>query len=465
MIKAEEKIQLSRASELPFHFDVKAPKGLSPRPYQIAGAYYSTLQNNTLFGDDPGLGKTIQSILGMNVRGVKRALILCPSSLARNWEKEIRIWSSTMKVVETFHPKSFLSLGDAIIVPYGQLSRSNDKWKVWEILKSGPFDCVVIDEAHKLKNAKTHRTKLILAKNGLRSAAPICHILTGTPFEKNPMELYGIIRAFCPEVLPSDMDRFGYGVRYCGGHKLVFGDKSYWKFDGASNKEELGRRLRTFFMVRRTKAQVLKDLPPKTVNIIEIEPNSKGRAVLSQLASLEEFHIKRGAGKNAAFEEYSEAWAELGMLKVPYALDYVNTLLEGGWHKVLVFAHHVPVAEALAKGFEELGYKVLLATGKMSTDKRSKLVDKFQAQGDVHRVFVLTQDSMGEGHTLTAASYGVAVEFSTKPGKNIQMEDRGHRIGQNDNFFFDYLVMKGSLDYARLKHGRKRAKDFEEVME
>jgi SWI/SNF-related matrix-associated actin-dependent regulator 1 of chromatin subfamily A len=179
------------------------------------------------------------------------------------------------------------------------------------------------------------------------------------------------------------------------------------------------------------------------------------------MAGLDEFKARGGA--NAEFSEYSEAWAELGLAKVPYALNYVETLLSGGWNKVLVFAHHIPVAEALREGFADMGYQTLMATGEMSSKKRSELVDLFQKDPN-KKVFVLTIDSMGMGHTLTAASYGVMVEFSTVPGKNKQAEDRMHRIGQGDNVFIDYLVLKGSLDYPRLKQGRKRNKNFEEIM-
>lgn len=459
MITAEEKIKLSRATSSTFK--APHPEGTQPRPYQNAGAYYSTLQDATLFGDDPGVGKTIQSILGMNARGVKRALILCPSSLVYNWEKELRIWSTTLKVIEIYHPKSFLGLGDAIILPFGQLQRRGDARKIWEIMKSGEFDCLVIDEVHNLKNPKSNRTKLTLAKNGVRAVSKVVHLLSGTPFEKEPMEMYGIIKVFCPEVLPRSMDRFGFGVKYCGGYQMRFGDKSYWKFDGASNQEDLGRRLRANFMVRRTKDQVLKDLPPKTVNVVEFEPNKKARMLISQLAAMDEF--KARGGMNAAFEEYSEAWAALGLEKVNYALAYCQTLLDGGWKKLLVYAHHIPVATALLEGFERLGVRTIMATGEMSSRRRQDLVDAFQKDKGI-RVFVLTIDSMGVGHTLTAASYGVFVEFSTKPGKNKQAEDRMHRIGQGDNVFIDYLVMKGSLDYPRLKMGRKRNENFERIM-
>lgn len=462
MINTEQKIALSRATKAPTSFKVPAPKGVEWRDYQLAGVYYTTLQNATLIADDQGVGKTIQAIMAMNYRGAKRPIIICPSALVSNWARELRKFSTTIKVIEVYHPKKFLGLGDAVIVPLGQLVRKKDTFKVREILEAGPYDTLIIDEPQKLKNPKAHKTKLVLAKNGLRSACPIAYLLTGTAFEKNPMEIFHLIQAFAPQVLPRGMDRFGYGIRYCGGHKLVFGEKEYWKFDGASNQGELGRRLRAGFMVRRTKDQVLHELPPKTVNVVELDPNARTRASILQIASMEEFK-SRGA-KNAAFEEYSEAWKALGMLKVPYALDYVTTLLEGGWRKILVFCHHVEVAERLAEGFNDIGMHAMLAHGKMSTTKRAELVEQFQNPKDHHRVFVLTQNAMAEGHTLTAASYGVAVEFSTKPGKNKQMEDRAHRIGQTDNFFFDYLVMKGSLDYKRLKMGRARNKDFEEVM-
>jgi SWI/SNF-related matrix-associated actin-dependent regulator 1 of chromatin subfamily A len=369
--------------------------------------------------------------------------VICPASLVFNWKKEIEAWSTIENVkVEIFNSKTFSAkrFFHYLIFPYSFASTQGPI----ELIKSiGPFDLMVLDESHFLKNPKAKRTKYILARNGLVGSAKEIHALSGTPIVNRPIELYPILKALCPQAI-DNMDFFSYGMKYCAGFKQnIGGGRSVWNFDGASNLNILATRLRSHFMVRRKKEKVLEDLPEKREALVYLEPTKKVSGINFTLAP---FLKDRETFKNAqtvSFEELSEARRVLGIEKIIPASEYIKTQIDAGNDKIIVFAHHKEVISGLREKLKEL--RPVVISGETSKEDRQKAVELFQTD-ESRKVFIGSIGAASVGLTLTASSYVVFVEFSWVPGENEQAIDRAHRIGQKNSVLAEYLVFQGSID-------------------
>lgn len=448
------RLELSRAESVPEIYP--APAGKEYFPFQNAGIKFALLGNHTLFGDPPGVGKTIQALGFMNARKIPTALIVCPASLVGNWKKEIESWALAPLKIEIYKPKRFKKSNrtDVLIFSYGYASNLA---AIADVVKNFDYEFCVLDEVHMLKEPKSKRTKYVLAKNGLAKKAKYVHALSGTPIVNRPIEIYPIIKALCPEAI-NNMSYFEFGLRYCAGFKSEWG----WDFSGASNLKELGHKLRAHFMIRRPKEQILKQLPEKLPpNLVYLNQDRETASLVKRMAVFDEDVAIRG-GVKAEFTELSEMRKELGIAKASAAVDYIRTQLESGHEKIIVFAHHKEVVAELVKGLAE--FKPSVIVGDTPKEKRQAQVDQFQTDKE-SRVFVGSIGAAGVGHTLTAASYVIFVEFSWVPGENEQATDRAHRIGQLECVQTDYLVHERSLDERVLRALLKKSKALKEVFE
>ncbi|AXQ69239.1 SNF2/RAD54 family helicase [Caulobacter phage CcrBL9] len=525
-------------------------QGIGPFPFQKAGVEYILMRKDTLVGDQPGLGKTIQAILGGNSIGVYTddapitgALVVVPASLKENWRREWVKWQTqglTVGIAEA----SFIEK-----VPDGHFKNGKPRFKrvkrvdVWpdtdvviinyEILdrftpriKEREWDYLVCDEAHALKTPDSQRTLFICGgvqpadfKKGRRLPVTWKPIearrrvfLTGTPMMSRPAEFWSIVKAFDPTGLGRNQEAFYY--RYCGAYRTHHGlDTS-----GATNLKELGEKLRRSFMIRRLKREVLPELPPKTRSIVALDsaeirdlvtkedelgqslrlfehmmaapdPNKvfnsvedyeafQGQMIADRAKALGlDMAMGDGEQKTDArklnmdfaaavlgleppavkidFEEIAQVRRELGMAKVKASIDWIKTFLDGG-EKLVVFAYHTDVVEALIEGLKK--YNPAYIYGKVPQRERQNMVDAFQ-QTDRCRVIIGNIHAMGVGHTLTTAHDVAFVELDWTPAMMEQCEDRVCRIGQtSDKIFIYYLVANGSLD-ARIAQALKVKED------
>ncbi len=446
-LQQKMKYELSKATKCADDtFVTPSLAGTEFLPFQAAGIHYATYCEHTLFADPPGLGKTIQSIGHANAEKFQSGLILCPASLQHNWKREIEKWSTVPHKVEIYHPKTFDVRGDRslLIFPYSYASMLGAVKQVLEWQKyRGKIDWMSLDEVHYLKNVDAKRTKYVFAKNGLIAKVKRVHALSGTPIVNRPMELFPVIANLSPESI-GNMSRFEYGIHFCAGFKGPWG----WDFSGASNLKLLGMKLRSNFMVRRNKEDVLKDLPDKyPPNLVYIDPTKKAEGLIRNFKTLDaNLAIKRAV--TADFTEISTLRRELGIEKIETAVEYIKTQLEGGHEKIIVFAHHKEVIAGLEKGLSE--FRPVSVTGDTPTLERQQRVDRFQ-QDKTTRLFIASIGAGAVGFTLTAASFVIFVEFSWVPGENEQATDRAHRIGQTKAVQVDFLVHEGSLDERVLK--------------
>jgi len=281
--------------------------------------------------------------------------------------------------------------------------------------------------------------------------------LTGTPILNRPKEIWSIANALDPATFAN---YWRFAGRYCGGHKGRFG----YDDSGATNLDELQEVLRSKFMVRRLKKDVLTDLPAKRRQVIEFPANgaakeiahevvvvadamrslSKLRVMVELAKASEDPEDYRTAvamlrdGASHAFQEIAAARRDTAIAKLPYVLEH----LENCTDKVLVFAHHHAVIDKLVAA---LGSKCVAVTGKTPLEARQAAVDRFQSDPGC-TVFVGNIKAAGVGLTLTAASHVIFAELTYTPADMQQAEDRAHRIGQRSSVLVQHLVLEGSID-------------------
>lgn len=414
------------------------PPGLSFRPYQVAGIHYMLEHPQLILADEPGLGKTIQvaGLINALEGQLKRVLIICPAYLKLNWVNELRRW--------------LVSSLSVTMDSYGYATETNGLWvtnyeKVAKYLDENELeisvDLLICDEAHYLKNSKALRTKVVLGQ----IKAPRRVFVTGTPVVNRPAELWPILKAIDPHGLGSSWKYFH--TRYCDAKKTLFG----WDVSGASNVEELGEILRSKFMIRRKKSEVLNDLPAKVRRTVYLDSKAIVAALRRERDVLNKL-LAEGTDLNDLFEhgrvedlaELTRARIELAHAKTPGACEMVLDALEAQ-KAIVVFAWHRDVVEAIAECLRKNGDLVVAHVhGDHSIEQRHEAVARFQA-GKID-VLVATIAALGTGVTLTSANQVFFVELPWQPGVLEQAEDRLHRIGQKDTVVATYVLADSPVD-------------------
>jgi len=439
---------------------IPANKGLEYLGYQKAGIQFALGRAGTLIADEMGLGKTIQAIGLVNAdASVKRVLVVCPASLRINWKRELTKWLTRNLTIGAVTDGKNWPDTDIVLINYELLSKHEGN------VTGTEWDLAVVDESHRVKNDKAACTKVFAQIKAKRRVA-----MTGTPILNRPNELFTSLLWLDPKRWTytdkqgkTRSKKFSFEVRYCDGHRGQFG----WYNEGATHLDELQEVLRSSCMIRRLKADVLTELPAKIRSVIELEGDANAkRAAKAELekwqgfqAEIAEAEAAVAAAKDqeayeaaigqlkeaqgAAFDSMSLVRHETAVAKVPMVLDFVREVLEGETDKVVVFAHHQDVVDALVAGLADFG--AVKVYGGMSDKAKQASVDGFQKDAGV-RVIVGNIQAMGVGYTLTASSHVVFAELDWTPGKVSQAEDRCHRIGQLSSVLVQHLVLEGSLD-------------------
>lgn len=464
--KQAESIEQSRAADT--DVDLPCPAGLAFLGYQKAGIVYGLKHNNTLFGDDMGLGKTIQAIGVINADpSIKKILVVCPATLKINWKREMIKWLTRKFVIGIAEGQCRFDGVDILIMNYDILDRNRER------LHAATWDLVIADEAHYLKNPKAKRTQALFGRKlkpatkqepeqpalpELTSRRRLA--LTGTPIPNRISEGYGLFHWMDALQFKSF---YGFSARYCNGSMGAYG----YDATGASNLPELQAKLRGSFMVRRLKADVLKELPAKRRCVIELPANGASAQLAAEKTAweLHEQHmaelraavelakasddpedyktailnLKGAAG--VAFAEMSKVRHDTAVSKIPQVTEHVRNCLESG-DKIVLFAHHRDVIESIV---DEFGLQAVKLYGGMSDIDKQAAVDRFQ-RDDTCRLFVGGILAAGVGITLTASSHVIFAELDWVPGNVTQAEDRCHRIGQHDSVLVEHLVLEQSLD-------------------
>ncbi len=457
---------------------VPSPPGLEYRPYQRAGIAYALREGGryTLIADEPGLGKTIQAIGVVNAKPeIRRVLVICPASLRLNWEREVAAWLVAPRPIRvvldgrnwpTAHLYDDPDAGEVVIINYDLVAKHRER------LLFEPWDLIVCDESHYLKNYRTQRTKSVFG-GGRHRLKPLYGrrwlFLTGTPILNRPFELFAMLR-FC---FRDEIDYYQYIDKYCGGDVR-----------GASNLDDLQAFLRSRIMVRRRKADVLKELPAKQRQIIEIPAREFSDqftvemqrflerdcviSTLEQAVRAAKTHGDEGAFRSAfeklkqargiAFEEMARERHANAVRKIPYVLAHLDDNVDG---KCVVFAHHREVLDAV---MEKYGNAAVRFDGSTSLTNRQAAVDRFQIDSEC-RVFAASIRAAGLGITLTASSHVVFAEIDWSPFIVSQAEDRLHRIGQTESVLVQHIVLEGSIDALMARRIIEKLRNAERALD
>ena len=438
VIDAELEKLLHQAEEIEKGIEVP---GLKKQlfPFQKVGVAFIEKRNGrALIADEMGLGKTIQASAWLQLHPEKRpAIILCPASLKLNWAKELRETLSTKDNVQILQgTKPYPITGSIIIINYDILN----SWV--ETLQAINPQVLIMDEAHYTKNSSAIRTK---ATKKLAKGIPHIIALTGTPIVNRPVEGFNIFQILDRNLFPNF---WTYVHRYCGARHNGWG----WDFSGATNKEELNQILTSTIMIRRRKADVLKDLPEKLYSFVPMELANE----TEYRAAEEEFiqYIRFTKGKEAAEKakkaehlvkiEHLKQLAVKGKLK--QAINWVRDFIEDG-SKLVIFAVHKEVIDQLMNEFKDVAVKI---DGSTPAPERHKAVEAFQSDPNI-KLFIGNIQAAGVGLTLTASSAVAFLELPWTPGELQQAEDRCHRIGQKNAVNIYYLLAENSVEYKLAK--------------
>eukprot|EP00930_Biecheleria_cincta_P086319 TRINITY_DN75630_c0_g1_i1.p1 TRINITY_DN75630_c0_g1~~TRINITY_DN75630_c0_g1_i1.p1 ORF type:complete len:858 (+),score=157.19 TRINITY_DN75630_c0_g1_i1:37-2574(+) len=380
-----------------------------------------------LLADEMGLGKTVQALgIAAFYRREWPVLVAAPASLRFVWRKEVEMWlpGASAQVIMS-SGDAFSSSKNFYIVSYELLTKHEHFRRTHD---GATFRIVICDESHFIKSGEAARTRAIVP---VVQAAQHAILLTGTPALNNAFELYPQLDALLPGVIPSARD---FGQRYCVTE--ISRHRNQEIFTGTLRPQELSQALRGV-MLRRRKADVLNQLPPK-----------RWRSVPLELAGEEELNFKG---------DFGSTYARLALAKSRPVTEYVDMLVQAlpSPDKLLVFFHHEVMGDALqAKLQAEFCMRI---DGKTPQSSREQAVTRFQEDPSV-RVALLSITACGTGLSLTAASVIVFAELMTVPGLMAQAEDRAHRVGQTKAVDIHYLVAPGTMDDTMLASlARKRS--------
>ena len=426
-------------------------KGLKKklRKFQRRGlAFLESRKGRALLADEMGLGKTCQSLAYTQLHKDKMpVLIVVPGYLKLNWKAEIRGWLRNRKVrlLEGQTPKR-LRTDRVYLINYAVLS-----YWTKELRRIKP-QIVIFDEVHYIKNRDAIRTKAALS-----IARKIPHVigLTGTPTQGRALDLYSIIMLIDDCIFPS---YWYYMQRYCGAKWNGYS----FDFTNDTNTEELHDILTKTIMLRRTKAEVLPELPPKTRTVIPLEIDNEGEYRKAEEDFEEWLEFTGGSKDEDQCENKMEALKQLAVAgKMKRVVQWLEDFLESGEKLIVVCVHRQTVVD-LGKHF---GKRAVVIHGGVPAKKRHKLARKFQKQDKV-RLWIANIEAGGLGFNLTAASNVATIEFDWDPMKHEQIEDRGYRIGQKSKSYNCwYLTAVGTVEVHIIKLLDKKRDVFAKLVD
>lgn len=445
----------------PFGGQLDIPPNEMLLPFQMEAALYALARNRSYLALDPGLGKTpISAIIAATLSHLNYQFVyICPPFLTRNTVAEFNRFAPDL-YCGIIKPKGVIfNGGDVLIVPDSLIATPRAREATTHFVAArkerGQKVLLFVDEAHRYKNDLAARTKALLGRNdkelgripGIADEFDRVVYLSGTPMPNRPMELFPILSHSASETIQG-MSKFEFGFQYCAGFKDDWG----YNFDGASNMNELATKVKEKFMLRFRKKDVMKDLPPKTEEMVVLSEELSDTHLTFEANLLSKYSpedlmkgiIRVDLGKDEL--PLATYRRELGTRKVKPVAEFIREQLEETDENVIVFAIHKETIHLLQIELEK--YLPLVITGQTPMNDRHTIVKAFQDPKSTCRVIIGNIQAMGVGLTLTRASRVIFAEFSWTPSDNDQASDRAHRIGQKENVLVQYLVYPNSVDKA-----------------
>lgn len=449
---------------------VEIPAKRPFRAYQTIGAQFMYKAQRVLNADGMGAGKTSQTIgaILLNKMDGKpyKTLIIAPSSMKGAWYNEIG------KVTDELHPvvldskmekrykvyEDDIQNYDVLIISYdGFLADYDDLCKYFKP------DIIVIDECHRIANRQNRITQALIGGKAVKKTfTMMCnphsiYLLTGTPISNRLEDLYAMLKLIDPGIFSWT----GFGNRYTiveegqrwlhsGGVKRAM---TFQKIVGYRNEKELKAKL-SLHMIRRTKDEILPELPEKVFQIIEVELDAEERKIYRDLKEDYKASI-RGT-------ELSVTDALTWMTRAQQIANSLETVPGSGTkkssklaeliriveaeapnRKILIFSKYKSMTNIIERELKHL--KPFHLNGDVPSEERTEMIEKFQTDDD-HRVFISTIKAGGVGITLTAADLVIFYDIAWTPAANAQAADRVHRIGQKNSVLVLTLRAKDTVD-------------------
>jgi len=420
---------------------------IQPYPYQLKGIARGLELKRFMNCDEPGLGKTLQSIATINIAGAFPCLVICPSSLKINWMREWEKFTDkkamilTDKVRDTWTFFFQTGMHQVFIVNYESLKKyfvqrikKSEGWTLRDVEFRNSinlFKSVIIDESHRCKSASTQQAKFC---KGICTGKEWIIELTGTPVVNRPKDLI-------PQLaILNRMEDFGgykpFVNRYCSGQRE------------ASNLKELNFNLWKYCMFRREKSLVLTDLPDKIRQVNTCEITNRKEYVDAERDLIMYLQKYKDADDEKIEKALrGEVMVRINILrqisargKVRDVIEFVKDFRENG-KKIILFCSLHEVVDQLKRYFPT----AVSVTGRDSQDVKQRAVDAFQNNPKTD-IIICSIKAAGVGLTLTASSNVAFVEFPWTYADCCQCEDRAHRIGQKDSVTCYYFLGRRTID-------------------
>ena len=424
------------------------------RPYQKQGVYWMRFLEKSglsgLLADEMGLGKTLQTLAWISLSRTdpaaqgKPALVVCPTSLVRNWEAEAEKFVPHLNRLVVSGPDRarlfpLIQKADLVITSYALLQRDlEDAW----LGKS--FSVAVLDEAQHIKNRQTRNAK------SAKSVEAVCKlVLTGTPVENSVSDVWSIFDFLLPDYLG------GYESFKCSVEDPIGAGGP----DGAAAQEKLHHKLHPFIL-RRLKKDVAKDLPDKIVRVaycplseeqqrLSLEIRQKAKSAKTKFEMLAVLMRLRQAANHTSLVTKDKK-GESGKLDVFFEL--LDEAIDAG-HRVLVFSQFVQMLSILREELASRGIEYCYLDG--STKDRLGECQRFNTTPSIP-VFLISLHAGGTGLNLVGADMVVHFDPWWNPAVEAQATDRAHRIGQKKTVYVVKMIAEQSVEERVLALQQKK---------
>lgn len=451
-------------------------------PFQDTGSRWLAAHQHGVLADDMGLGKTIQAIAALDTLAARRVLVICPAIARANWVREhqkFAIYDRRFVIVDDDRDATLAAARAkelSLVMSYERAVSLHQKRAFFEL---NPFDVLIMDEGHYLKNPFAQRTMAVLGKQGLHHCAKYLWALTGTPVTRDVGDLWPYL--FCFGATKFPYERFvGY---YC--HTKPHPKHAYMRQIVGVRRDRLRalQELISKVVLRRTIAQVMPELPEVTYEEVTVErgPVEITDEMREKLRA--ETHITAEALAQASSDQIvgalemlakscSTLRRYLGLQKVQPAVELVRHDLEAEYYgKIVIFFVHKDVGKNLCAGLN--GGKVLqsnvgkeaavLVYGDTPAGERQHSIDRFQNDPTCHAM-VASIGAASTAITLTAGHHILFVERDWTVANNDQAVGRCRRMGQQHPVHVRTLTVANSIDEAVERVLRRRQQHIAQVV-
>ena len=406
------------------------------RDYQVEGYnFFSTLSNfgfGGILADEMGLGKTIQTLAFLSSRKDKKSIVITPTSLIFNWKNEFEKFAPEIRLGIAYGSKSTrdkiienINEYDVILTSYSTYRNDIEKYEDMS------FDFCIIDEAQNIKNPDS-----IISKSIKKINAKVRFALTGTPLENNLLELWSIFDFIMP----------GY----------LYNKKKFEKIfsNNQKNINDLKQLIKPF-MLRRTKKEVIEELPDKIEQKFFVEMEKEHKRVYKSFVNLIKRRIIENNEDNMTVFSYLTKLRQLSIAPEIIVKNYngknskldmlINIIKENNDRKILVFSQFTKVLNLIGNRLECENISFSYIDGKTDAKKRLQLVEEFN-NTDKNRVFLISLKAGGTGLNLTSASMVIHFDPWWNPAVEDQASDRAHRFGQKNVVDVIKLITKNTVE-------------------